>query len=435
MSRLVTLARKDLRLLARDRMGLFWALGFPLVMALFFGSIFGSGGGKARAIGVAIVDDDRTAGSQAFVERLAASDALAVREDMTLDEARDAVRRGKLAAYVRVGKGYGDTALPFGADAPLEVGLDPSRTAEKGILQGVLVAAAFQGLQQRFRDPASARRLVGDGLASIAPGTTDPQQQVVRKFLGDLDAFLGSVDERTYRRGITLGAEGDAGAGAGGGLGGMMEPRFVEIAHDDTGQPRSAYDISFPSAILWGVLGCASTFALTMMRERLAGTLLRLRAAPLRRWQVLLGKAGACWAACAVVMGLLLLVGRAFLHVRIGSAPFLLLAVAATATCFTGIMMLMSVAGRTLSSASGIAWGSNVVMAMLGGGMIPLAFMPGWMRALSNVSPVKWGILSLEGAIWRDFTAREMALPLLVLVAIGAVAFALGAAIDARREG
>ena len=43
MGAVINLALKDLRLLLRDRFGLFWVLAFPLLMALFFGAIFRSG--------------------------------------------------------------------------------------------------------------------------------------------------------------------------------------------------------------------------------------------------------------------------------------------------------------------------------------------------------------------------------------------------------
>ena len=45
-----------------------------------------------------------------------------------------------------------------------------------------------------------------------------------------------------------------------------------------------------------------------------------------------------------------------------------------------------------------------MLMAMFGGGMIPLVFMPKFMQTLSNFSPAKWSVLALEGAIWRGFT-------------------------------
>jgi ABC-2 type transport system permease protein len=66
-------------------------------------------------------------------------------------------------------------------------------------------------------------------------------------------------------------------------------------------------------------------------------------------------------------------------------------------------------------------------MSMLGGGMVPLFAMPGWMQSVSNYSPIKWGILALEGAIWRGFTPSDMLLPCGILLAVGVVGFTVGA--------
>jgi ABC-2 type transport system permease protein len=67
--------------------------------------------------------------------------------------------------------------------------------------------------------------------------------------------------------------------------------------------------------------------------------------------------------------------------------------------------------------------------------MIPLLFMPEWMRTLGHVSPVKWTILALEGVIWRGFTWSELALPLAILVGVGATCFTLGVWLLGRRDG
>jgi len=74
------------------------------------------------------------------------------------------------------------------------------------------------------------------------------------------------------------------------------------------------------------------------------------------------------------------------------------------------------------------------MMAMLGGGMVPLFAMPGWMQTASNVSPVKWGVLAIEGGIWRGFSMADMARPCGVLVAIGAAGFVGGSMILAKRD-
>ena len=96
----------------------------------------------------------------------------------------------------------------------------------------------------------------------------------------------------------------------------------------------------------------------------------------------------------------------------------------------------MSVLGRTEAAASGIGWASLIVMAMIGGGMIPLVFIERipFLAAVSNASPVKWSILAIEGAIWRGFSPAQMALPCLVLIGVGIGAFMAGGLIFQRTE-
>ena len=83
MTNIVHLMVKDLRLLVRDRFGLFWIFVFPLVYALFFGAIFSgqSGGGGGGKIGIAVVDQDETPSSKQFVELLAKHPSLSVRRN------------------------------------------------------------------------------------------------------------------------------------------------------------------------------------------------------------------------------------------------------------------------------------------------------------------------------------------------------------------
>ena len=212
---------------------------------------------------------------------------------------------------------------------------------------------------------------------------------------------------------------------AGGPFGNNIRITQLAVSADQNG-PRSAFEITFPSAMLWAVLGCMTTFAISMVVERRQGTLLRLRVAPLTRSQILGGKGAACYVASAFATCVILIIGIVVFHVRVSNAFYLLVAIACTAFCFVGVMVLVSMLGRTEQAVGGAASASMICMAMLGGGMIPLFFMPGWMQVVSNVSPVKWGILALEGAIWRGFSWSEMLLPCGILLAIGTLAFGLG---------
>jgi ABC-2 type transport system permease protein len=402
MRPVLLLAAKDLRLVARDKLGLFWTLGFPLMLALLFAAIF-SGDGSPRAIMIAVADGDRTAASEALVKSLAESDALKTVR-LSAEEAREEVRRGRLAAVVIVREGFGATLGFFGADPqagpPIEIGIDPGKRAEAGLLEGVVMEKVFEGVQAQFRDPAELRRRI-----SAARGQA-PLDENLRRFLGDLDRYLD-------------------GSGPGG-VEGFRPMRIRRTPIAAGAQPARGFDLSLPSAILWGLIACASTFAITLVRERTSGTLLRLRISPVSRAGILAGKALACFATCLAVMTLLLAMGVLVFDVQVGSFGALALGVGCSAACFVGIMMMMSVAGRTEAAVAGAGWAVMTPMAMIGGGGVPLAFMPPWMQSMSHFSPVTWGILSIEGALWRGFGFAEMLMPCSVLLSVGLFSFSTG---------
>jgi ABC-2 type transport system permease protein len=417
MSAVLAIALKDLKLLARDKSGFFWVLVFPLLIALFFGSVFA--GGESRApMPIAVVDEDGSAFSHSMAAELAKSEALHV-HGMSLDSARTAVRRGRLTAYVLFPKGSGQS-LGFGSandSSSIELGLDPSRRAEAGYLKGLVTQALFSSLMGSFTLEAPGREAIRERIASIEADTTiaATRRGELALFYRNLDQMLGSLD-RVERAAPDSAAPRSAG------------PRIrTRDMTAETAEPRSPFEVTFPSAVMWALIGVCMSFAISIVHERLTGTLLRLRLAPISRTQVLLGKALAAFLAAMGATGLLLTFASLVLGVRITNPPALLAALAASAFCFVGIMMVISTLGRTHQAVSGAGWAILLVMSMTGGGMIPLIAMPSWMVTLSHFSLVKWGVLAVEGAIWRGFSWSEMALPLGILVAVGALGLAIGA--------
>jgi ABC-2 type transport system permease protein len=412
MRPVVALAVKDLRLLLRNRGDLFFVLGWPLLLAVFFGVIF-SGPGQGRSpLAIALVDLDGTPGSRDFGERLAEGAGLSVLRTTTLEDAATLVRQGKRVAYILLPPGFGAAAArPFQGPGPkVEIGVDPSRTAETALLEGLLAQQAAARLQKVLGDPEASRAMVRDSLSALRlapPGS--PSRADTERFLNELGRFL----EASPREGA----------------GPSFQPLTVEsrpVAVERRG-PRHSFEFTFPQGILWGIMACAANFGIGLVAERTAGTLLRLEAAPLSRPELLLGKALGCFTAILIVEVLLLAVGVAFFHVRPASPGLVALALLSAAAAFVGIMMLLAALGRTEQAASGAGWAALLVMAMLGGGMVPLFVMPPWMLVASNASPAKWAILGFEGALWRGFSPAEMALPCAILWGVGAACFAAGA--------
>jgi ABC-2 type transport system permease protein len=197
-------------------------------------------------------------------------------------------------------------------------------------------------------------------------------------------------------------------------------------------RPPNAWAISFPQAMSWGIIGCCATFAIGLVQERARGTYNRLRMAPNPAWAILAGKAIACFVTCIACTVLLMILGT-ILGIQVGSWLALAVAIVSLSFGFTGFMMLISTFGRTEQAVAGAGWAAMMPLAMLGGSMVPLMVMPAWMLRLSNISPIKWMILAVEGATWRGFTLQDMLLPSAILVAFGLVGFVAGAIVISRR--
>ncbi len=394
----------------RNKGGMFFTFAWPIVLMVLFGFAFGGTGGDAGAakVRIAVVDEDGTAGSAAFLTRLEASFELT---PMTRPEAETAVRLGQRSGYLVIVKGFGAAAerLFYGAPKEIELGVDPARQAEAGMIEGLLMKHAAADMQNLFNDPAATTRMADQAMAGMPTDPAlGPQVAPVQRFLGELKTFVNTP--------------------AAGAAPGAWEPLRItsrSVARERRRGPDNAFDVTFPQGIVWGLIGCVMTFGVSLVTERTHGTLVRLRMAPLTRAQILGGKALACFVTIMVVELILLAVAFGF-GVRPSSLPMLALAGVSAAVCFVGLMMLIASLGKTEQTAAGAGWAILMPLSMIGGAMVPQFVMPQWMQTAGLISPIRYVILAIEGGIWRQFTLSEMALPCAVLGVVGMACFVAG---------
>ena len=197
MSTILAIAVKDVKLLLRDRAGAFFVFFMPLLFGVFFGVIFSGGGGGGSPLSLAVVDRDRTPASRSFVKRLAAAEELDVTEVSSMEQAEDLVRRGKRLACVTIPKGFEAhrDRLFEGKSLHLSVGVDPSRKAAAGMLQGVLTRYAFQEFQSLFSDRYAIKKLARRALEgfnaneSLSPFTRTVLQRFMARWNGSWKRF------------------------------------------------------------------------------------------------------------------------------------------------------------------------------------------------------------------------------------------------------
>lgn len=463
MRELWAICFKDIRLLLRDRAGFFFTFFFPLIVAIFFGTIFagGSGSGGPQKMRVVVVDLDRTAGSRAFIRSmetggdvqltiqlalsarngpdgqplaLSETDAGEIDEPSTRAAGLAYVRTGNASACIFIPKGFGAAReAPFaGNQMHLEVAADPSRMAAAGMLEGILTKYGFQQLAEGFRDPSKMRRQTQASMALLRmnPALDSKRRAEFERFFSSLDSMLDTVPS-------TPDTEGGDGSTAPNPAAGFAPLRItsIPITRERRGA-KNTYDITFPQGIIWGVMGCALGFSMSLVLERTRGTLVRLRAAPIGAWQILGGKGLACFLVTCAVAAVLMTVGMAVFNIRPVAPLKVVVAIVATGLCFVGVMMLLATFARSERGSSGLGWGVLMLLSMVGGGMIPLEFLPQWLLPISHISPIKWAVLAIEGGVWRDLSWREMALPLAILAGIGVVGFGVGMKVmgNAERE-
>ena len=423
MTTLLALAVKDLRVLVADKGNVFWVFIFPALFALLFGALYGNAGEGPSGMRLAIIDEDHSDLSQQYVTNLESQEALHI-ERPSLDEALDRVRRGALAAAVVIRPGFGDGFSAFfdANDPKLQVASDPGRKMEGAYLEGLLAKAQFEVMFQQFSDRTWMKQQMRTWRSEITAesGMAPASAQAFLSFFDALDSFMTNVDANDYQQGLS---------------GDMLSISHIDVERQQRSDlPRTGFQITFPQAIVWAILSCSATFAISIVRERTTGTFQRLRIGPISQAQILAGKGLACLATCAFVAAALTVGGKLIFHVIIDSPMLFVVAAVCAMLCFVGLMMLVATLGKTEQSVGGAGWALLMVMAMLGGGMMPLAFMPSWMVGISSISPVKWSILAMEGAIWRHFSFTEMLLPCSLLLAIGLAFFALGVLVLRRTQ-
>ena len=139
-----------------------------------------------------------------------------------------------------------------------------------------------------------------------------------------------------------------------------------------------------------------------LLRERESGMFRRLRATPLSRGTLLLGK-GLSYA----LVGLLSLGGcftfaMAVFGVRIeGSWPGFLACLVLTATMASSLSLAMAALGRTPAGTRGIGIAVLLLLLMVGGAWVPTFILPRWIQQAALVTPTRWALDGFDSMTWR----------------------------------
>jgi len=435
-----TLARKDLRVLVRDTRAAIILLTMPVIFILVLGLALGEGFGQKPddRLRVSIVNEDEGLPPdpgpypgkpwfEVVKDDLTKTGGINVEPIPTRAEAEDLVRRGKRALvlvftadfsrrvhscsflddrFLNGGKGTN----PFFRDGVdvralgVEVLEDPKQALAASIIKQVaqvsllrvvmpwMIGKAFDKIgDKQFVDEMSSRVEVSSpfGATKMKPLRALSEKQrgeVGTGIQASLGELLSKYDLQAKNwENLTRATSSSEGGGA-----------LTDYKPEPSGLlSRGAirYQILVPSYTVMFAFFLVLTVGWLFTSERRQGTLMRLRAAPLTRAEILIGKLIPCYVV-SIIQGLFLLgAGKLIFGMTWGSHPWLIpLVVACTSMAAVGLSVLVASIARTESQVS--IYGSLLVLVLGGisGCLMPRDQMPEQMQQISRITPHAWAL-------------------------------------------
>ena len=421
---ILALIRADLRLFQTDRRAMVVGVLVPILIAAFFGYVFGGSGARddAGKLAVAIVNEDSAPLASAIASALATEPLLDARA-ATRNEAERLVRAGKVPVAVVIPTGFSDSATRAfftGRDKPrVDILVDPSSTMNAQIVYGLLTQHAMQLVSQAAVAGPNASAQIAQRIQELdaSPEASVPQRAELKTLLESVQR----LNERTRK---------ESGTSGGGIQRGFTVPYSVEVRplSGPANVPYNGYAHSFAGMSVQFILisGVDAGIVLLLLRRR--GIWQRYRSAPLRQSQLLLARAISTTLIGLFQFVLVYAAALAIFHVRIqGSAlGFAAIALSICVLNATFGLMLASI-GRSPGVTRGLATMATLILVMVGGAWVPAFVFPAWLQTASLASPVRWAVDGLDGMTWRglDVTAAVMPVVVLLAAAMGCLVVAI----------
>jgi ABC-2 type transport system permease protein len=392
----LSIAFKEVLTVLRDRMTLLLLLAAPLVLTLVMSLAFSrlnQDSGLAQ-IRVVVVNQDEGDLGQALASLLRSpdlSDVLAVTQ-LADPAARSQVDADQAAAAVIVPADFTQRTLSAsGGPARLELYGNPGRAISTGVVRGIVERFAGQVSAGVVGANVTVRQLVESGrlAAAQAPAVAPEIGQRVALAAGQRDLVTVQV-----------------------------------MVSDSQSSGRFDYLAYYaPSMATLFLMFAMMSSARTLLTEREAGTLDRLRASPLLAVELLGGKILGVFFIGLLQMAALILTTRFCLGVAWGEplavAAHTVLVVAATAA----LGLVIAALARTASQANTVGSTVTMVLAAVGGNFVPRISFPAWLKIVSYVGPNAWGIEGFQklagGARLADLAPDLAALALMTAVLLG----------------
>jgi len=394
--RVLDLALKDLKQVARERTAALFLLIMPILFTLFFGLVFGgSGGEKDPRLPVGFVDRDSGSFASAGLRRLLeGSDTIrpVVLDEKAAARAGERVRDGKLAAVVVVPAGFGERAMA-GGDARATLIVDRASSG------GQTAASAVQAAVIRLLGAAKVAQLSAEAFAARQPFPSPAGRQLY------LQEALTQTVAAWEKPPIAIAAR--------------------SLQEEKKERPNPFAQASPGMMVQFAIFGLIGAGSVLVM-ERKSGTLQRLLTTPITRGQVVAGHTLGTFTVVFIQEAILVLVGQLAFGVGYLRQPLATLLVVVPLAAFsTSLGLLIGAVSREEEQV--IMWTliAMFILSAMGGAWFPLDITGQAFSTIGHLLPTAWAMDGFQNVVLRGLGAGSVLLPAGVLLAYTALCFGL----------
>lgn len=410
MYKLWATIRKDTRIMFRDRVGLIFMFGMPLLLVLIVTAIQNSAfeATSSGRMPLAVHNADTGEVSRVLIDALGSSGLFSITSSSDV----------------------------------------PGAIHDKKALIGLEIPAGFSAFMQ-----ASARRMSGEALHSFGLGSDSAsgsdagpvhigplsiyespilQDAIRRSVRSGISGALQAIESRLVLREVYLSINGKP-------LPDSLERQLLDnpltlrevVVSGSAHAPLNAAQHNVPAWTLFAMFFVVLSLGGSLVREKESGSFIRLKTLPTSYWVALASKQ-VTYLGVTLVQAILIfamgiwvfpLFSLPALHLPT-DWPGLIVVTLLCGWCAVSYAICVGTYARTAEQANGFGSVSVIILAVIGGLMVPSFILPDTLRAFMNVSPLHWCLeayygLFLDGGRLRDVWVNIIPLTTITLLLQG----------------
>ena len=405
---LIASIAKEMRLLSRDLHGVTVLFIMPILFMLIMSAALSNDNALSNRSEIVLLSE-KNALNDAFLDALK-NEKLAVRQapPEELAQYQEALQAGKFDLLI-FNPNKKQTALS--EEQNLQLWLNPS--VDRSWLLGV------KGVLQKHYSQLRLNHYLADNHITLENNKRKPIKEIQNKVNKELDSKFAQINDYLAKD--------------------LWQEIYVNRQGKAVSKPNSVQH-SVPAWLIFGMFFIMIPLSNVMAMERQTNTLTRLRMARASAWSQIVAKLIPYF-----LINQLQFVGMVALGYFVLPAldmpafgltgdwlPYFVLS-GAVSLAALGYGLLVSVLARTTEHAVVLGGGGIIIMAAIGGIMVPVYVMPEIMQTVAQFSPMGWALSGFQNLLLNHYALSQIQQPLYLLSTFGIVTLLLATLIYQRQ--